>query len=393
MTKKRLTTQTDSETLDLFPQAATHVQDIPLGKIDPGYHRWEVRRSAPAQQVEAQLQTGFKWGVGETLRVVPHGGGFALVTGRVQYEAARRAGHETVRAEVLPSMTSVALLSTALAAELTKRRCSVLERGWGLARLEEDLRAGSATRITRRQLAAHLNIPYTDSLKGQLSESLKVAKRLPEDVAEKLAERHGCTISDISKHTRKVWRLMKKAPTPLLPRLWDCIAVASREGVPVAEVLEAELQRATGSRPSATASPSRPAATSPRTASAKPSEPRPAAATAPERVSAQPSAPKSAPVSASTTPSGHPSAQAVLAPTASRTAPSKLAPPGPAVMDPTANEAAAPPATHESGFSRWRTWKARARAVAKAVRHWVTARFRQAGESARALRRAWARGA
>lgn len=259
--------QSGRGTIDMLAQTTGTVERVKLVDIDAAFHPWEVRRSAPSGDVADLCRAATMRGIREPLRVVPHDSTpYAIVTGRLAFEAARQhqaeGGPDWVMAEVLPSTSTEDLLRKALVASQLKFRCTTIEFGWGLARLEgllkaqdahaplaQEGRAAPKKRLARngdavrhRHLADALGLDY-GRFKSRISEGLSAAGTLPEVEAVALSERCGLQLTDFAALKRPVWRLLTAAPAELVPELRQSIAESLKHNIPVLAVLESVLER------------------------------------------------------------------------------------------------------------------------------------------------------
>ena len=110
--------ENSGEQTSLFPAASPSTQLVLLDAIDGTYQPWQVRRSAPADQVAAVAGALAATNVSEPLRLVKQGERLTIVSGRLRYEAAlvRRSegGPDRVMAEVMPQKSAAELLKVAI---------------------------------------------------------------------------------------------------------------------------------------------------------------------------------------------------------------------------------------------------------------------------------------
>lgn len=224
----------------LFPAPSSSTQPVLLDEIDGTYQPWQVRRSAPADQVAAVAGALAATNVSEPLRLVKQGERLCIVSGRLRYEAAlakrSEGGPDAVMAEVMPQKSAAELLKVAITLGEVRFPYTTLELGWALVRLTQLHATDDGDLPTHRGLASFLGLNY-EKWKSRISEAISTAERLPESEAAELAERYGCRFEDYANQHRTVWRELMRAELDASPAMRHVLMESVAKRKPAAKEL------------------------------------------------------------------------------------------------------------------------------------------------------------
>lgn len=214
----------------LFAEPSNDLQHVRLDSIDPSPQPWHIRRSIDAGKLDELLDAIRSTSRIEPLRLVQlPGSRLVILTGVLRYHAAMRlrleGGPDTVEAIVQPNADPRDLLRWSILESMARYAPSQLELGWALARLRTLLAQESEGPVSQKVLMQHLRLPLK-RWKSRVSEALAAAEVLPETIAERVAEQRGCTVEDMAKQPRSVYRQLAAASPEAQPALRDVLGDA-----------------------------------------------------------------------------------------------------------------------------------------------------------------------
>jgi ParB-like chromosome segregation protein Spo0J len=233
----------------LFPTAAPQIRQVALAAIDPTPQPWHVRRSISPHDIERLRDAIRATGRIEPLILVEsEDAQLHIVAGVLRYHAAvtrrEQGGEGYVPAIVLPRSRAEDLLRFTILEGEARVGWSALELGWALMRLRTLLAGQRAASVTQRECMEFLQVP-PGRWKSRVSEALKIASTIPENLADELAQRYRCSRSAIVGQPRAVFRQVAATPTDAQPAVLAVLAESVTAGHDVARAVR-QARRAFG---------------------------------------------------------------------------------------------------------------------------------------------------